>query len=163
MDEQFECSVADYWDRVFLTEAFQESLHLEGLGYRSYQRLEHREAPGALVHRSIEVTGVPGLPRVLQKLFPSGGYIEKGVLDRNLNRWSFTIEPRGVGGLVHVQGEVRLTELGSSRCRRAGEVEVRVRLPGVGRAASKSLGQLTDELQRKSGAFTQRFISELDL
>ena len=127
MDDEFECSVADYWDQVFLTEEYQERLHIEGLGYSSYQGLEHREEADALVHRSIEVTGVPGLPRFLQKLFPSGGYVENGVLNRNLNRWSFTIEPRGVAGRVHVQGEVQLTEAGPNRCRRTGEIEVQVR------------------------------------
>ena len=161
LDDEFACSVADYWDRVFLTEAYQERLHVEGLGFRSYCSIEHREDSRGCVHRVIEVAGVPGLPGVLQRLIPGGGYVEKGRLVRAQDAWDFVIEPGGVGGRISIRGNVNLQPIGPERCRRTGEVRIEVRLPGLARQLSRSLTGLTELNQQRSAAFTHQFIEEL--
>jgi hypothetical protein len=159
--DEFACSLNDYWERVFLTEDYQRSLHLEGLGFHSYRCLEHRETEDLKVLRSIEVAGVPGLPSLVQRLVPGGGYVERGSLDRRSNRWTFRIEPAGMAGRIQIHGRVEVEALGLDRCLRSGEIVVDVRLPGVGSRVTKALTALTVANEDKSVRFTHRFVAAL--
>ena len=161
LHNEFACSLSDYWDRVFLTEDYQRRLHLDGLGFRSYQCLEHRETDDSQVLRAIEVAGVPGLPGLVQKLVPGGGYVERGSLDRRTNRWTFLIEPSGMGGRIQIRGTVDVEAIGPNRCLRSGEIVVEVRLPGVGTRVAKALTALTVANEKKSEQFTRCFVADL--
>ena len=39
----FDCTVSEYWNRIFLVDDYQRRLHLEGLGFSSYECLLFRE------------------------------------------------------------------------------------------------------------------------
>jgi hypothetical protein len=161
LDTQFACSVDDYWDRIFLTEDYQSRLHIEGLGFGSYRCLEHRKEGPVRVFRSIQVSGVPGLPRLVQKLVPGGGYVERGQLDRSGNHWSFVIEPVPQAVPIRITGEVHLSQVSGDRCRRIGEIKIAVKLPAIGQRLSRSLRGLVQESQKKSVVFTHSYIEEL--
>ena len=160
LDDVFDCTVSEYWNRIFLVDDYQRRLHLEGLGFSSYECLLFREGADGLVRRDLQISGVPGLPMVLQKLVPGGRYVEKGTLDRAVNRWHFVIEPAGLGGRLQIEGDVEITPLGDGQCRRRGKIAVTARLVGIGQRVAKSLLALVDENEQKSIAFTRRFIVE---
>ena len=131
LDDVFDCTVTEYWDRVFLVEAYQRRLHLEALGFSDYECTFFQEEPSGFVRRNIGVGGVPGLPGVLQKLVPGGRYVEKGELNRAENQWRFVIEPAGLGGRLRIEGQIQLTELGVGQCQRRGEIRVTAALWGL--------------------------------
>ncbi len=157
--DTFPVDVETFWSRVFLVEDYQRRNHLEGMGFRSYKLLREDRQPSGHIERVIQVD--PGsLPGLLQKILGDVGYTETGRFDPDRRRWTFTIQPAKVGDRIQVRGELWVEET-TGGVTRFCDVEVQVRLPGVGGRVAKAMEAMTRDNQSRSTAFTRRFIEEL--
>ena len=160
LDDEFACSVSEYWDALFLQDEYQRGLHIEGMGFSSYECTRYLEEAEGVIVRDLAIGGVPGLPLLVQKFVPGGRYVERGRLVRSRNFWHFVIEPAAMASRIRIEGRVQLTEVSPGRCRREGEIGVEVRVAGVGKRIAKSLLALVAVNERKSADFTHRFIAD---
>lgn len=159
--DRFPVDADTFWHRVFLSEDYQRRNHLEGMGFRSYQLVSATTPDSGAATRTIQVD--PGtLPGVLSKVLGSVGYTETGAFDPVRQRWSFTIQPAKVGDRIQVRGELWV-EPRPGGVERFCDVDVQVRLPGLGGRVQKAMEAMTRENQDKSTAFTLGFIAEQGL
>jgi len=157
--DTFAVDVDTFWDRVYLSEDYQRRNHLEGMGFRSYRLVSDDRSPDGRVERVIQVD--PGnLPGLLQKALGDVGYTETGRFDPVRRRWTFTIQPAKVGDRIQVTGELWV-EPSEGGVTRFCDVDVRVRLPGIGGRVAKAMEAMTRDNQAKSTTFTRAFIGRL--
>ncbi len=157
--DTFAVDVDTFWDRVFLVEDYQRRNHTEGMGFRSYRLVRQETGPDGAIERVIQVD--PGnLPGVLQKVLGGVGYTETGRYDPVRRRWTFLVQPAKVGDRIQVHGELWVAP-SDQGVTRSCDVDVRVRLPGIGGRVAKAMEAMTRDNQAKSTAFTRRTIEEL--
>lgn len=150
--DRFACTPAQYWE-MWLSAEYQSGLHLQGMGFPQYRVLER--AP-----ESWKVHVVPtALPGAVRKVLGDGGYIEEAHRDGNV--WRFDIIPDTLGDRIHTAGVIRIEGDGTDgpQTLRSVEIEVTVKLMGIGRAVKKAMEAMMSKHQDAATAYTHAAIA----
>jgi hypothetical protein len=146
---------ARHWE-LFLDDAFQRALFIDGLGYPSYEILERADTD-AQVKRTIRVMPKLDLPAPVAKLFGNGfGYVEAGAFDKRTERWRATTTPNMLKGKLRSEVEVRVEPVGDQRCRRFCDVLVECTVFAIGGMVESSFEKNIRVGWDGAAAFTNR-------
>lgn len=146
--DDLSCTPEAFW-ALYFQEGFQERLYREGLGFPEFQLLSQKRS-GDTVTQELKLKP-PGLPKVVEKALGDTRYVEKGRFDGRV--WHFTMQPGGDRVTVTGRFWVDPTPGG---CRRTCEVDVQVRIFGVGKAVAKALEGNVRETQAKAVDFIRK-------
>jgi hypothetical protein len=152
-------SVEEHW-RLFFDETYDTRQSLEGLGFSSYQILEHQDGPDQIVRR---VRGVPKLevPQVVAKVLgPSFGYTEEGRFDKTTGTWRSRLIPNVLAERLRSEAVVRCQPAGDGRCRRICELSVEATIFGIGGVIEAALEKDLRNGWAKSAAFMNQWLRE---
>jgi hypothetical protein len=128
--QDIDTDVAHHW-QLFLDDAFDRAMYLEGLHYPSYERVE-RVDTDAEFRRTIRVMPKLDLPGPVVKLLGNGfGYVEAGVLDKKTLVWRAQTTPNMLKGKLRSAAVVRC-EASGDKCRRICELLVECTVFAIG-------------------------------
>lgn len=160
----FETDVDTYWDRIFFDPEYNRRLYLEALGFKGFELLELTGEPGEKRTRKIRTEPAADAPAVVRKLIgESLTYTESGSFDPSTGVWTYQIVTNKLSDKVSIGGRLWAEPKGEKRCERIAEVEVVVKVFGVGGAIEKFIEKTTRDSYVKASAFTNRFIAEKGL
>ncbi len=144
-----------YLKEVYLNPAFSRALHLEGLGFESF------EITGSS-NTSRDVAATPRIdaPGFVQKVMGrSQAYTERGHLASD-GVWRYEVKPGAAGGRITIKGALEILPRGGDACDVRFTLEASARIPLVGKKIEAFIiRQFADNL-RKQEAFTRRWIAE---
>ena len=160
----FETDVDTYWNRVFFDPEYNRRLYLEALGFKGFELIELTGQPGERRTRKMKTEPAADAPAVVKKLIgDSLVYAESGSFDPETKVWTYEIKPNKLTDRVYIGGRLYAEPKGDKRCERVAEVEVTVKVFGVGGAVEKFIEKTTRDSYVKAAAFTNRFIAEKGL
>lgn len=164
IEHTYDCSAETFWSKIFTDDEYNQKLFLGELRFSEWKVVRSEERTGEL-HRVIQATPPLGdLPSALKRLLSDGlGYEERGVLDRNDQRYRLEVTPRSLASKLTIQGELSTTPLSERSCRRVYLARVEARVLGVGGMLEQRLLDDIEKSYNKSAAFTNRWIAERQL
>ncbi|MEI8255271.1 MAG: DUF2505 domain-containing protein [Deltaproteobacteria bacterium] len=160
---EFNCSAATFWERIFLSDEFNRALYIDELKFPEYTVVESRDT-GDTIIRKCRVTPKQDAPAAVQKLL--GGklqYVEEGVYDKAAGRYRFKVVTASMGDKVKTEGEFRVEPLGDKRIRRVVDMNIEVKIFGVGGMVEGFIGKSTQESYDAAAKFTNKWIAEKGL
>jgi hypothetical protein len=158
----FNCSVDDYWNKVFLNPKFNEDLFLGSLGFVRYE-IVSQEENDTQVHRVVEA--VPPMPEhvptALKALIRKGlGYREDGVFNKQSQIYTVTVISHSVPERLHVSGETSTEAVGERQCRRIHKAHAKAKVLGIsGLLESRILADVRQSYD-KAATFTNIWIEQ---
>lgn len=145
-----------FFETVFLDEAFNERLYRQELGHR-YELLESDRDAG---YRRARVEPQVELPTVLRKVIgDSFGYVEEGHYDLAKRTYDFQVIPSALADKLSVRGHLIVESLGTDRCMRICRFEVKAKVFGVGKAIEAFLEKSTRDSYERSATFTNHYLA----
>lgn len=156
-----ETDVDTYWDAVFFDPEFNRRVYLEALGFRDFELLELTGEPGERRTRKMRSEPATELPAALRKL--AGGpltYVESGAFDPATKEFTYALELSALGDKADIRGRLRVEPKGEKRCERIAELDISVRVFGVGGTIERFIAKTIQESYAKATGFTNRFIAE---
>lgn len=160
----FETDVDTYWNRVFFDPEYNRRLYLEALGFKGFELIELTGQPGERRTRRMKTEPAADAPAVVKKLIgDSLVYAESGTFDPEAKVWTYEIKPNKLTDKVTIGGRLYAQPKGEKRCERVAQIEVTVKVFGVGGAVEKFIERTTRDSYVKAAAFTNRFIAEKGL
>jgi uncharacterized protein DUF2505 len=164
IEHVYECNANVFWNQIFMDPEYNRRLHLDELGFESWELLSSEEQ-GDEVRRVVEaVPRVKELPAALQKLVQNGlGYRETGVLNRRTQRYKCDVAPRSLASKLSIKGELYAQPLGDKSIRRVFVADVEAKVFGVGGLIERQVLDGLEKSYAKSAAFTNRWIAERGL
>lgn len=156
---QFECSAADYWQRLFLAEDFNRALFLERLGFSHWELVRQVQA-GRRILRELEAEPPLGkVPGPLKRVVASGaGYREQGTLDLEESRYTFEATTRSLPDRLRISGTIDVTDVDGG-CERICVFSANAKLFGVGGLLEDAVADSMSESYTKSAAFTREWLA----
>lgn len=162
--DTFDTDVDTYWRRIFFDPEFNERLYLDALGFEGFELVELTGEPGGRRTRTMRTEPAAEAPAVVRKLVgESLSYTERGTFDPDAQVWSYEIQPGKLSDKVHIGGRLWAEPKGEGRCERVAEIEIEVKIFGVGKAVEKFIEKTTRDSYEKATAFTNRWIAEQGL
>lgn len=160
----FECSVDTYWRSIFFEPEYNERLYREALGFKGFELVTLTGEHGANRHRVLKTEPAADAPAVVRKLIgDSLTYTETGDWDAQTRVWTYEIATNKLADKVRIGGVLYAEPKGENRCERVAEIEIEVKLFGVGGAVEKFIEKTTRDSYVKATAFTNAFIAEKKL
>jgi hypothetical protein len=160
----FDTDQDTYWERVFFDPEYNRRLYLEALGFKSFELLEMQGGPGELRTRKIRIEPKSDAPPVVQKLV--GGsltYIEEGRWDPSSRIWTYKIATSKLADKLHIGGTFWVEPRGDKKIERFCEVQLEVRIFGVGSIVEGFIEKTTRENYEEAARFTSAYIRERGL
>ena len=157
----FDCSQTTFWEKVFFDAEYNRRLFYDELHFGEWTELEQKH-DGDRVHRFVRaLPPAPDLPGPLKAALGNGvGYEERGVFDRQKNRYEARVKPNSLSDRVSVELVFRTEPVGENKCRRFVDGTINARVMLVGGMLEQ---RMIYDLQRsydKSAVFTNRFVAE---
>jgi hypothetical protein len=153
-----------YWNKVFFDAEYNRRLYLEGLGFKSYELIEQTGGPGEVRTRKMRSEPKSEAPAVVQKLIGGGiSYVEVGRWDPKTGIWKYDITTSKLADKISTGGTFWIEERGPKKIERICEVELQVKIFGVGGVVEQFIEKTTRESFEDTARFTHRFISEKGL
>jgi hypothetical protein len=150
----FRCSPDTFWNDVFGNEEFDRELYLESLKFPAYEILEAKTADDGTVKRRVKSVPSSEAPAVVQKaLGENVSYVEVGTYDPKAQRYRFDIEPNRLKDKILIRGEM-WTEPAGDEARRCVDIEVNVKIFGVGKLVESFISQSLRDNYEKAASFT---------
>jgi hypothetical protein len=160
----FETDVDTYWSEMFFDEEYNSRLYREGLGFKDFAVLELTGEKGGPRTRKMRTEPAADAPAVVRKLIgDSLTYTESGSFDPAKKLWTYTIATSKLADKVHIGGKLWAEPKGPKKLERIAEIEIEVKIFGVGGAVEKFIEKTTRDSYVKATAFTNRFIREKGL
>lgn len=160
----FETDVDTYWSEMFFDEEYNSRLYREGLGFKDFAVLELTGEKGGPRTRKMRTEPAADAPAVVRKLIgDSLTYTESGSFDPAKKLWTYTITTSKLSDKVHIGGKLWAEPKGPKKLERIAEIEIEVKIFGVGGAVEKFIEKTTRDSYVKATAFTNRFIREKGL
>ena len=160
----FDTSVDRYWGSIFFDPEYNARLYREGLGFAGFELIELTGEPGGRRTRTMRTEPSAEAPAVVRKLIgDSLSYTETGEWDPETRVWTYRIVPSRLPEKVYIGGRLWAEPEGEGRCARVAEVEVRVKVLGVGGTIEKFIERTTRESYVKATRFTNAYIAEKGL
>lgn len=160
----FNCSVETYWRSIFFSPEYNERLYREALGFKGFELVELTGEPGSDRHRVLKTEPAADAPAVVKKLIgDSLTYVETGDWDAKTRLWTYEIATNKLADKLRIGGHLYAEPKGEDRCERIAEIEIEVKIFGVGGAVEKFIEKTTRDSYVKATAFTNAFIAEKKL
>ncbi len=164
MEQEFHCSEATFWDRVFFDPEYNRRLFFEELGFPGYRVVEYQETPERIVRVQEITPKVAGVPGPIAALIGDGfSYLERGVFTRATHRFEVHVTPSKLSSKIQFEGVYYTEPVGPHRCRRIFDCTVVCRIFGVGRLLETQILGDTARDYARSAEFTNRYVAELGL
>ncbi len=155
----FHTDPESYWNRMFFDPEYNDRLY-EALGFTSFEVLELTGEPGGPRTRRMRTEPAAEAPAVVRKLIgDSLTYTESGSFDPVEALWVYEIKTNKLHDKIHIGGRLWV-EPTANGIERIAEVDVRVKVFGVGGAIERFVEKTTRESYVKTAAFTNAFIEE---
>lgn len=159
----FDTDVDTYWDQVFFAEDYNSRLYREGLGFKGFELLELTGEPGQRRTRKMRTEPAADAPAVVRKLIgDSLTYTETGSWDPATKVWSYRIETSKLSDKIRIGGRLWAEPRGD-KMERVAEIEIEVKILGVGGTIEKFIEKTTRESYVKATSFTNRWLREKGL
>ena len=157
----FDIDLEGYWRDVFFDPEYNRRLYTEALAFKRYELVDQATHADGSVTRTARFEPPFEVPGPAQRVLgPSLGYTELGRFDPAQKRWSYTITPRVLPDKMTSRGTFWVEPRGTDRVERFAEVEVSVKILGLGTLLEAFIERVTRESYDKAGAFTQLFLRE---
>ena len=160
----FDTDVDTYWRSLFFDPEYNARLYREALGFKSFELVELTGEPGGPRTRTMRTEPAAEAPAIVRKLIgDSLTYTETGSWDPGTKLWTYRIVTNKLAEKVYIGGRLWAEPRGATQCERIAEVEVRVKVLGVGGAVEKFIEKTTRDSYVKASAFTNAYIAERGL
>ncbi len=154
----------DYWPKIFFNDDYNLRLYKEGLQFPGYEVLEAKEHPDGSRTRKLRIEPKADAPTVVKKLIgDSLQYTEEGRWDPKTRRWSYAVTLSKLADKITIKGEFWVEKRGDKQIERICDVDVNVRIFGVGGVVESFIEKTTRESYEKTGKFTTAYIREHNL
>lgn len=158
--QTFDVDLERYWNNLFLEPEYNRRMYVEALGFR-YEVLSQTTAGDGSITRTIRADPPFELPGPAKRVFPDGlGYTEVGRYDPQQKRWSYTMTPKVLADKIVCRGVMWAEPRGSARIERIAEIEVGVKILGIGGIMEAFIERVTRESYQKSADFTHKWLRE---
>ncbi len=161
----FNTEVDTYWNKVFFDQEYNERLYKkEGLDFKDFQVLELTGEPGGVRTRKMLTEPKSDAPAVVRKLIgDSLSYTETGRFDPVKKEWTYNIVTSKLSDKVKIGGKLWVEPKGEHKIERVADIEIEVKIFGVGGAVEKFIEKTTRESYELATNFTNKFIAEKGL
>jgi len=151
-----------YWNHIFFDPEYNNRLY-EALGFTSFEVLELTGEPGGPRTRKMRTEPAAEAPAVVRKLIgDSLTYSESGSFDPESAIWVYEIKTNKLSDKVHIGGRLWVEPV-EGGIERVAEVDVSVKVFGVGGAVERFIEKTTRDSYVKTAVFTNSFIEEKGL
>lgn len=149
-----------FWSEMFFDPAYNRALYTEGLGFESIDVLEDvADATGRRTRR-LRVRPRLDMPAAVRRLVGDAvSYVEAGTFDPAAGTFTTRILPSALSDRIRIETVMRCEPRGPDRCERVAEIDLAVRVLGVGRVFEKFLERTLRENYDKAAAFTERWLA----
>lgn len=155
--------VDSFWELFFAAD-YNETMFTGELKFSNYEVLSlTREDDGSVARRTDNAPPLelpPALRRVVGDL---SSYIEVGRFDGKTKRWSADVTPSTMADKIKTHVELRVEARGDKRCERIADLDVDVKIFGIGKVMEKFVEQQTREAYDASARFTNSWIADKGL
>lgn len=160
IEHVIECSEDTFWS-MFLDEKYNQALFQGYLKFPLW-RVSSLEDGEPVMKRVVEVEPyVADLPGAIKKVLGENiRYREEGKYDKQKRRYEVEVVPARLADKIFVKGVQSTQALGPKQCKRVFEIEVTVKIFGVGGMIEK---RIISDLQRSydlGAKFQNRYIAE---
>lgn len=160
----FETDVDTFWNRVFFDDEYNRRLYMDALAFKRFEVLSQTGGPGETRTRTMVTEPKTEAPAVVQKLVGgSFSYTEQGSWDPRTKVWTYAITTSKLSDKVKVGGRYWCELLGDKRLERVCEIELEVKVFGVGGVIEQFMEKTTRESYEDTTRFTNAFIREKGL
>ena len=160
----FDTDVETYWNEIFFDEEYNARLYREALGFKDFQLVELTGEKDGPRTRTMRTEPAADAPAVVRKLIgDSLTYTESGRFDPETKVWTYQITTSKLADKLHIGGRLWAEPQGDKKLARAAEIEIDVKIFGVGGTIEKFIEKTTRDSYVKATAFTNRFIREKGL
>jgi hypothetical protein len=160
----FNTDVDTYWNEIFFSPEYNERLYREALGFKDFAVLELTGERGQRRTRKMRTEPAAEAPAVVKKLIgDSLSYTESGSFDPAAKVWTYTIQTSKLSDKVHIGGRLWAEPRGDKKLERCAEIEVDVKIFGVGGTIEKFIEKTTRDSYENATRFTNQFIAEKGL
>jgi len=157
-----ETDVDSFWEMYF-DEAYNDAMYKDELKFSIYELLSlTRQDDGSVLRRTNNGPPIE-LPAAIKRVGAFTSYIEEGRYDPRVGRWIADFVPASMGEKTKTHAEVWVEPRGDKRCERFAEVDVRVKIFGVGKLVEKFVEQQTCRLYEDAARFTNQWIADKGL
>lgn len=160
----FNTDAETYWTKIFFDPDYNSGLYLEGLGFKGFEVLEITGEPGGDRTRRMKTEPKTQTPAVVEKLI--GGsitYSEVGRLDAKTGKWTYAITTSKLSDKIKISGTLWVEPRGDRKIERFCEIDIEVKVFGVGGTIEKFVAETTRESYEKTGRFTNAWIAKKGL
>jgi hypothetical protein len=159
-----ETDVDTFWHKIFFDDAFNRALCVDHLKFRIFKTLDFKQEPNGVITRRVENGPPAEVPKVVAKaLGDSVNYVEEGRFDPASRKWSFSVIPAVAANKIRTVGELWVEPRGEKRIERFIEVDIQVKIFGIGSMVEQLIEKQTRDLYDRAASFTNQWIREKGL
>jgi hypothetical protein len=162
--DTFNCTVDTYWSEIFFEPEYNERLYKEGLGFKGFELESLTGDKGGPRERVMITEPAADAPAVVRKLIgDSLTYRETGTWSPDDRIWRYDIVTSKLSDKVKIGGILYAEPKGDDKCVRVADIEISVKVFGVGGAVEKFIERTTRDSYVKATKFTNDYIAEKGL
>ena len=163
IEHKIYCSEKTFWE-LFQDDEYNRTIFMDRLKFGRWQIVDRKET-GDLVKRKVEVEPKVGeFPVVVKKAIGEKiAYREEGTLDRGELCYRFEVFPAIMADKFKVSGQQTTRILDDHSVMRVFEIEVQVKIFGVGGLIEKAIVNDLKKSYDLGAAYTNEYISDNDL
>ena len=159
--DHFAVTPEQFWDEVFFDETYNQKLYTDALGFTGLDIQKMEGGPGEARHRVMVAEPKSEMPAVMKKIGGNSvAYAGTGPFDPKTGSWTYRVVTNKVGDKVKIGGKLWCEPKGDDGCIRIAEVEIEVKIFGVGGTIEKFIEKQTRESYEKTATFTNQWIAE---
>jgi len=159
----FHTDLETYWNEIFFSPEYNARLYSEALGFKVFDLLELTGEPGERRTRKMRTEPAAEAPAVVRKLIgDSLTYTESGTWEPSTSIWTYEIKTNKLTDKVFIGGRL-WAEPTDDGIQRVAEIEVSVKVFGVGGAVERFIEKTTRDSYVKATKFTNDYIAEKGL
>lgn len=152
-----------YWNQIFFSPEYNARLYSEALGFKGFETVELTGEPGGVRTRIMRTEPAAEAPAVVRKLIgDSLTYTETGRFDPATGIWTYEIVTSKLSEKVSIHGRLHAEPV-KDGIERVAEINIEVRVFGVGGAVEKFIEKTTRDSYVKASKFTNDYIREKGL
>jgi hypothetical protein len=159
----FNTDVDTYWSKIFFDREYNNKLFHEILKFE-YELLELTEEPSGVRRRKVRIEPKTDAPAMIKKLVgDSIGYVEEGTFDPKAKKWNYKISTTKLTDKISISGTFWVEPRGEKRVERICEVDLNVKVFGVGGTIEEFIAKTTGDSYEKAWQFTNQYIASKGL
>ncbi len=158
LTDTYDCSVDHFWNDLFFTDAYNQALYTEGLGFESVEMLENAADGGGRIRRMRVVPRLDMPGPVKKALGDRISYVEEGHYEAAAGTFTTRIVPNRLADRIRIETTIRVEARGEGRCERVADFDFEVKVFGVGRVFEKFIEKSMRDSYAKAATFTNRWL-----